>query len=937
MKILEYNDLDVSMVRRQYEKVISYLEKNDFRSAEVKKIAEEGIYRAKLDSTNRLIFKLVKYKGERYALMLEVVLNHAYDRSKFLRGTRIDETKIPLSEIKDDNLPSLVYINTSNRRFHFLDKVISLDPEQEDAYNANPPLIIIGPAGSGKTAITLEKIKLLYDKGIYVTLSPYLAENARSIFYSHSYEDENQEVTFLSFREFLETMRIPDGKEIRYSILSNWLYRFPRGQRVADAHRLYEEFRGVITGSCIDKPYLSREEYLNLGVRQSIFLDDDRELVYTLFEKYLTFLKENGYYDPNIVAYDYLKDVSPIYDFVVVDEVQDITNIQLYLILKSLKNPEKFVLCGDSNQIVHPNFFSWSKLKSMFYTSTELEGKKIMRIIQSNFRNSQTITDLSNKLLMIKQRRFGSIDRESTYLMKSLLEDKGDVVFLKDTDRVKAEMNKAIRRSTKFAVLVMRDDEKTSARKFFETPLIFSIQEAKGLEYENVILLNFVSGERQNFQEIINGVTEEDLEGELRYMRASDKRDKSLDVYKFFINSLYVAVTRAMKRLYIMEEDTAHPLLQLLSLKNALEQIRIDASQSSIEEWQAEARRLELQGKQEQAEEIRRTILKTQPVPWDICTSERLKGLVTQIRTAKDNPQRPRKILFEYALFYDLPMIMEFLSRHEFVKAKQICIFRDGKLTFNSQLYTQQRKNFLSNYTAKYRSPSYKEFLRQCELYGIDHRTEFNCTPLILAAETGNICLVKELLSKGADRGAVDNHGMTAWSKAFQVAVGSNAFADTFAQIHEILLPSGINLRIEDRLIKIGSRQGEFLLFNLFFVKIPSIVNYIKKAPTLSAVEIAKMMSNMPESVIPEYRKKRQYISALLAKNETNSSNPYCRKLFKRVNRGQYVLNSDIKIRHKDDWIDIYRFSGIETIYRIISEDEKAFEEFNLSYNLLQK
>jgi len=937
MKILEYNDLDVSMVRRQYEKVISYLEKNDFRSAEVKKIAEEGIYRAKLDSTNRLIFKLVKYKGERYALMLEVVLNHAYDRSKFLRGTRIDETKIPLSEIKDDNLPSLVYINTLNRRFHFLDKVISLDPEQEDAYNANPPLIIIGPAGSGKTAITLEKIKLLYDKGIYVTLSPYLAENARSIFYSHRYEDENQEVTFLSFREFLETMRIPDGKEIRYSILSNWLYRFPRGQRVADAHRLYEEFRGVITGSCIDIPYLSREEYLNLGVRQSIFLDDDRELVYTLFEKYLTFLKENGYYDPNIVAHDYLKDVSPIYDFVVVDEVQDITNIQLYLILKSLKNPENFILCGDSNQIVHPNFFSWSKLKSMFYTSTEIEGKKIMRIIQSNFRNSQTITDLSNKLLMIKQRRFGSIDRESTYLMKSLLEDKGDVVFLKDTDRVKAEMNKAIRRSTKFAVLVMRDDEKTSARKFFETPLIFSIQEAKGLEYENVILLNFVSGERQNFQEIINGVIEEDLEGELRYMRASDKRDKSLDVYKFFINSLYVAVTRAMKRLYIMEEDTAHPLLQLLSLKNALEQIRIDASHSSIEEWQAEARRLELQGKQEQAEEIRRTILKTQPVPWDICTSERLKGLVTQIRTAKDNPQRPRKILFEYALFYDLAMIMEFLSRYEFVKAKQICIFRDGKLTFNSQLYTQQRKNFLSNYTAKYRSPSYKELLRQCELYGIDHRTEFNCTPLILAAETGNICLVKELLSKGADRGAVDNHGMTAWQKAFQVAVGSNAFADTFAQIHEILLPSGINLRIEDRLIKIDSRQGEFLLFNLFFVKIPSIVNYIKKAPTLSAVEIAKMMSNMPESVIPEYRKKRQYISALLAKNETNSSNPYCSKLFKRVNRGQYVLNSDIKIRHKDDWIDIYRFSGIETIYRIISEDEKAFEEFNLSYNLLQK
>src|SRR4030043_991791 len=599
MKILEYNDLDVSMVRRQYEKVISYLEKNDFRSAEVKKIAEEGIYRAKLDSTNRLIFKLVKYKGERYALMLEVVLNHAYDRSKFLRGTRIDETKIPLSEIKDDNLPSLVYINTSNRRFHFLDKVISLDPEQEDAYNANPPLIIIGPAGSGKTAITLEKIKLLYDKGIYVTLSPYLAENARSIFYSHRYEDENQEVTFLSFREFLETMRIPDGKEIRYSILSNWLYRFPRGQRVADAHRLYEEFRGVITGSCIDKPYLSREEYLNLGVRQSIFLDDDRELVYTLFEKYLTFLKENGYYDPNILAHGHLKHVRQIYDFIVVDEVQDITNIQLQLILRSLKSPDHFILCGDSNQIEHPNFFSWSNLKSMLYSAESMESRKITRILQCNFRNSAAVTDLSNNLLRIKQKRFGCIDRESNYLMNSLSEQTGEIIFMRDTDNAKLELNQKIRRSTKFAVLVMRDEEKTAARQFFDTPLLFSIQEIKGLEYENIVLVNFISSDRASFEEITNGVAPENLSGDLEYMRARDKTDKSLEAYKFFVNSLYVAVTRAVQRLYLIESDIGHPLIEMLGIQNARDQVTVEVKQSSIEEWQAEAHRLGRPGEQE--------------------------------------------------------------------------------------------------------------------------------------------------------------------------------------------------------------------------------------------------------------------------------------------------------------------------------------------------
>ena len=162
--------------------------------------------------------------------------------------------------------------------------------------------------------------------------------------------------------------------------------------------------------------------------------------------------------------------------------------------------------------------------------------------------------------------------------------------------------------------------KKALVRKIFDTPLLFSIHEAKGLEYENVILLNFVSGERQIFQELVTGVSEEDMEAEICYMRALDKKDKSLEAYKFFVNSLYVAVTRAVQRLYIIESDTRHPLFQMLGLHNALEQVKMNAEQSTNEEWQAEARRLELQGKQEQADEIRRTILKTQPVPWEVCT-----------------------------------------------------------------------------------------------------------------------------------------------------------------------------------------------------------------------------------------------------------------------------------------------------------------------------
>ncbi len=78
MKILEYSDLDISGVEAQYRKIVGMIGHDDFCSAEVKKLAPGEYYRAKLDPSNRLLFTLRRQNGERYALMLEVIRNHAY-------------------------------------------------------------------------------------------------------------------------------------------------------------------------------------------------------------------------------------------------------------------------------------------------------------------------------------------------------------------------------------------------------------------------------------------------------------------------------------------------------------------------------------------------------------------------------------------------------------------------------------------------------------------------------------------------------------------------------------------------------------------------------------------------------------------------------------------------------------------------------------------
>ena len=47
--------------------------------------------------------------------------------------------------------------------------------------------------------------------------------------------------------------------------------------------------------------------------------------MYDVFEKYRSWLAESRLFDLNLIAQDWLARAQPRYDFVVIDEVQDIT------------------------------------------------------------------------------------------------------------------------------------------------------------------------------------------------------------------------------------------------------------------------------------------------------------------------------------------------------------------------------------------------------------------------------------------------------------------------------------------------------------------------------------------------------------------------------------------------------------------------------------
>ncbi|MBX2807390.1 MAG: hypothetical protein KTR20_02070, partial [Cellvibrionaceae bacterium] len=668
MKILLYNALVEDKIPN-FAKFRTAIEHDRFAQADIRKVGD-NLYRARLNRSDRLLFAFYRYDGECYCLVLEFIANHAYDKSRFLsRGVQVDNDDIPaIASIESIEAEELNYLNLQRNQVNWLDKILSFDDEQTAIYQRQPPLIIIGSAGSGKSALTLEKIKTMPGDVLYLSLSPFLVENARDIYFADHYNNDDQQVDFLAFREFLESIRVPAGREITLREFDSWFQRHKSGTGFKDAHALFEEFRGVITGPARDNPWLSREEYLNLGIKQSIFIEEDRPKVYGLFEKYRAHLEQHGYFDPNILSHHYLSLIEPRYDFIVIDEVQDMTAVQLFLSLKSLRHQGQFMLCGDANQIVHPNFFSWSSIKTLFFDQRELTGEAdVIRILHNNYRNSQEVTALANRLLKLKHARFGSIDKESHYLVNSAGKKTGTLQLIQDTDNNKQDLNDKTARSTQFAVLVMHPHQKEAAKRWFSTPLVFSIQEAKGLEYENIILYNFISDEASLFRTIAADIDPAVLnKAEISYGRAKNKRDKSLEIYKFFINALYVAITRAVKNLYFVESDQKHDLVSLLKLDQFSSAPQVEQQDSSLEEWQKEAKRLALQGKEEQAEAIRKNILQEQAVPWPVLDRNNAMNAVDKLKEnhTKKGPLNKKEALklLEYATLYHHKPIKNFLQ-----------------------------------------------------------------------------------------------------------------------------------------------------------------------------------------------------------------------------------------------------------------------------------
>lgn len=887
MRFLTYDGLHPGDLAAKVEKVRAAIERDDFRSPDVKKLGVGAYYRAKLDDANRLLVQFVEAGGQRACLALEIIRQHAYDRSRFLRGAPVDESRIDAEPPSPPEPQPVRYLHPTRAEFLHLDKPLSLDDAQDEALRKRAPLVVVGSAGSGKTALLLERLRRVPGRVAYVTESRWLAETARSLYVAFEGAPADQDqADFLSYQQLLETIEVPAGRPVAFRDFLGFFERHRQKVRFADAHQCFEEIRGVLTADA-EGP-LSREQYLALGVRQSMFDGPQRDALYEVLQRYRAWLAEAGLYDPNLVARQCLGRVRPTYDFVAIDEVQDLTNVQLALVLRALARSGQFVVAGDANQIVHPNFFSWSSLKSLFWRGLGDAGVGDVHILGVSYRNSEAVTRTANRILRLKQLRFGSIDRESNQLMRPVPGEQGSVRALALGSPAVRELDEKTRQSTRVAVVVLREEHKAEARQRFRTPLVFSIHEAKGLEYETVILYRLVGSERRLYAELAEGVSPAELadDGELAYRRAKDKADRSGELYKFFVNSLYVGITRAVREVLLVEDDPGHPLLTLLDVARTESAADVRADRASAEEWQREAHRLEAQGKSEQAEAIRATVLHVASVPWQPMDRAGAADVAAKALAAGSVSTKAKQRLCEFAGFHQEWALAERLATEGGFEP--------------ARLIEQQGAAVRQRLLAPYAGKKHKDVLADTERYGVDHRTPVGVTPLMAAAYACNAPLVEALLERGASREAGDHLGRTAMHWVLR-----RAYADEqekpplLGTTWDLVAPASVDVDVDGRLVQIGREQAEFFFFSVLVARLSELFRWrtARYHGVTSAFFLKNGFESFPDVMVRPERKRREYVNGVLARCEVNSKYRPARRLWIRERQGHYVPNPSLQLR----------------------------------------
>ena len=310
----------------------------------------------------------------------------------------------------------------------------------------------------------------------------------------------------------------------------------------AEEDSVYKKIQNCISSVSSEAPLLPYCDYEKISEENSTLDYEQRKLAYSIAEKYQAWLKKNNYFDDNDLILENLKypvTEEELFEFVMVDEIQDYTELQIYFISRLVKNYRHFVMAGDEHQIVNPTLFSEERLKKLFFVM-KAGGNLNINKLQRNYRCPDEIVRVANSLSLLAKKQIASKGEnlliETSYKsaepQRLLWNKEQNLAFLDELLLYPDVVLIVADNKMKEQLIAEYGSEKYEAAN---NPIISTVPEIKGMEYKYVVLYNLIGQNEPRWKEI--------LEGKARHTTC----------YRYFFNSLYVGITRVRQYLCVID------------------------------------------------------------------------------------------------------------------------------------------------------------------------------------------------------------------------------------------------------------------------------------------------------------------------------------------------------------------------------------------------
>ena len=501
------------------------------------------------------------------------------DKNSYIQQDFIDTNDKQVDTIVED----------TQTTFKDLNKQEVLTIKQNSSLHSNDmqlklPSILSGIAGSGKTVISIQAIKELQKKYsnkktiLYVTYSEglrsFVEEKVNDISVDiktfrdlcielkTKYENKKIELKNIMLnskqfeKDFLDTRNtkykrfIKENKSLIYSEICGIL----KGSMYVNWNRKLKKLQDGTINNIVDKnSYINKDEKISDDYKA--FDKENRESVYELTLEYNKWLQNRNMFDMNDIAFDLCNTIETKkikYDYVIVDEIQDLTEVQIYMLFL-LSDKKSLIFTGDPNQVINPTFFKIVRLEKLFNDN----GIKAFKTrLNENFRNYTDITKLINLVNEIRDEKLPARHHEDKVPEITRNNNAGKFGLIKYSDDNKKILFTGLENKDLDVAIIVSDLQKKEnlEKEFPHLANIFTVSEIKGREYPNIITYNILSDYFDIFQ---------------NFYDINWKKDKN---YDFYFNQFYVAITRGEHNIYLLEEkDNIELINNILSKMNEYE------------------------------------------------------------------------------------------------------------------------------------------------------------------------------------------------------------------------------------------------------------------------------------------------------------------------------------------------------------------------------